>query len=204
MKRLSISEINSVKYGKLSVLQEVGSRKTPAGNIVRVFMCLCDCGKKVDIPLNSLRKGNTKSCGCGRFKKHGMAGKPSYIMWASLKSRCQNKNNPKYKNYGARGVKLCKRWQEFENFYSDMGEKPSEKHSIDRIDNNGDYTPQNCRWSLPSQQTRNRRSNIVFNGECAIDASRRLGGHDDLVSKRIKMGWSKERAFTKLPRNKLK
>lgn len=102
--------------------------------------------------------------------KHGASALPEYNSWQSMKGRCLNKNNDDYLHYGGRGIKVCKRWiSSFENFYHDMGLRPSRKHSIDRIDNDGNYEPKNCRWSTQDEQTRNRRRmknkfNIPYRG----------------------------------------
>lgn len=131
---------------------------------------MCDCGNKTIVSTGNLKNGTTKSCGCyqreyqakrGRknFYKHGLSNHPLYPTWSTMKSRCYNKNNISYKNYGARGIKVCDRWlNSFENFLKDMGEKPSDKHSLDRIDINGDYEPSNCRWATPEEQAINKRA----------------------------------------------
>ncbi len=115
-----------------------------------------------------------------------------------MKQRCYDKKNSNYRLYGGRGVIVCERWLVFENFYTDMGNRPSGEHSLDRIDNDGDYSKDNCKWSSRYEQSRNKRNNVKYNGECAIDASRRLGGNDWLVAIRISRGWSKKKAFTTL------
>lgn len=95
--------------------------------------------------------------------KHGYRCTPEYTAWCRIKAVCCNKNNPKFTNYGGRGIKICDRWLEsFENFLSDMGHRPSEKHSIDRINNDGNYEPDNCRWTTSTNQANNRRSNVLF------------------------------------------
>lgn len=110
--------------------------------------------------------------------------------------RCENKNHPRYHQYGGRGIKVCKKWKSFEKFIEDMGVRPVGL-SLDRIDNNKGYYKINCRWATKKQQNMNRSTSVNFNGECAKDASIRLGGTENLVQKRIKdMGWSFERAFT--------
>ena len=113
-----------------------------------------------------LKSGKIRSCGC-YFKDvmkeiksiHGKSGSIEYKIWMGMKKRCHNRNDKKYKNYGGRGIKVCKRWLKFENFYEDMGKKPKGK-SLDRVDNNGNYEPNNCRWATSKEQNNNTRRNI--------------------------------------------
>jgi hypothetical protein len=131
-----------------------------------IWICRCDCGNKTEVSLGNLTsKRSTKSCGClnhlkgekSSTYKHGKTETEEYIAYAHIKSRCYNKNNKKFKIYGERGITVCERWLEsFENFYADMGPRPSTKHSIDRINVNGNYEPGNCRWANATIQARNQ------------------------------------------------
>lgn len=152
------------KFSRLTVLSEVG--KNRFGQIL--WSCLCECGEKSVVTTNKLRMGDTSSCGCLRIEKiqmvgflnktHGEATKKTltYTSWSAMKNRCYNKNYNRYKDWGGRGIKICKRWMKFENFLEDMGQR-KKGTTLDRINNNGNYTPNNCRWATAVQQIANRR-----------------------------------------------
>jgi hypothetical protein len=150
------------------------------------------------------RKENKKPVQYGPFplgqKKHGMFGTPEYICWSGMIQRCTNPNDRGYVNYGARGIMVCDPWRvSFENFFADMGTRPSPGHSIDRIDVNGNYEPSNCRWATAKEQLRNTRFNrmITARGKtmclaswCDISPVSR-----SLIKARLKLGWSTESAI---------
>lgn len=129
----------------------------------RIWVCRCDCGTEKNILGISLKSGTTKSCGCfradrmgGLNKTHGQRRTSTYRIWAGMRTRCQNHKSPEYKDYGARGIKVCDKWQKFAGFYDDMGDRPP-KYTIERIDFNGNYEKSNCKWATVTENLRNRR-----------------------------------------------
>lgn len=145
-------------FNKLTAIKPVGMCKK---NRNTIWEFLCECGKKINSEASLVKTGYKKSCGCAVKNinlKHGMSKTNLYNIYNSIKSRCYNSKNNAYSDYGERGIKVCDRWLEsFDNFYKDMGERPSKKHSIERIDVNGDYTPENCIWATSEIQSRNHR-----------------------------------------------
>lgn len=134
-----------------------------------------------------------------RETNHGMCKSSEYYTWSSMGNRCNNKNDPSHYRYGGRGISICKRWQKFKNFYEDMGDKPAPGYSIDRIDNNGNYEPDNCRWATVAQQANNQRTNVLIehNGKTQNmkQWSSELGINYQTLVSRFKNGWSIERVL---------
>ena len=134
-------------------------------------------------------------------KTHGLTNTPEYETWCRIKRRCKDIKYHSYSYYGGRGIKVCEQWiSSFETFFKNMGQRPSPKHSIERIDNNGNYEPSNCTWATIFEQTRNRRKNKLFtlNGKtlCQTDWSYLLGGNKSLVYDRLKGGWPISKALS--------
>lgn len=173
MKR--IIEPSGKKFNRLTVIKftHINSDKKIC------FDCICDCGKKTNVAGKHLRSGAIKSCGCladetrvSANTTHGDAGRGKktneYYIWRSIKDRCLNPKNKNYNQYGGRGISICSRWENsYSKFLIDMGRKPFEKASIDRINNNGNYTPKNCHWVDAKYQANNKRSNrkITYAGK---------------------------------------
>ena len=153
------------KFNFLTAVKFVEMRK----NSEQYWLFRCDCCKKKMIKVSSVKNGSIKSCGClkiGRSGfKHGMARTRVYRSWADMRQRCLNKSNTNYKYYGGRGITICQEWiNSFINFYKDMGERPKGK-SIDRINNDGNYCKENCKWSTPKEQMNNTRYNKKDNAK---------------------------------------
>lgn len=189
------------KLQMFTVIKELPGKTYANGRVNRMLLCKCECGTVKSVGLDGINYGATKSCGCYQKLRarqsnssHGLSGTPIYNTYMKIISRTTNKKDQDFKDYGGRGI--INEWGSFEAFYKDMGDIPSKDHSIDRIDPNGNYSKENCRWATPAMQSRNKRSNIVFKKECAADASTRLGGNRNLVTDRISRGWSISKAFT--------
>ena len=196
------------KFSRLTVVGFFGFDKHKN----KLWDCECECGNHKVTTTSALKAGAVKSCGCmweenkkllktRVIKKHGMVDTHEYHAWNGMRQRCYNKNSPKYKNYGARGIRVCERWlHSFENFYADMGKSP-EGFSLDRIDVNGNYCPENCRWADDVTQCNNRQFNfkITFNGktETLRYWSEITGITKSALYLRIhRRGWSAEKALT--------
>ena len=179
------------KFNMLTVLEELPERKHGS----RVYRCKCDCGNIKDVRKDMLKNGHVKSCGC-LHTKHGKRNTKIYRVFSEMKQRCYNKNHKDYKNYGGRGIAVCDEWKDdFMNFYNwAMSNNYQEGLSIDRINNDGNYEPDNCRWTDRKTQSNNRRSNtsISYNGKTQTLAQwgEELGVDQHTISLRKRKGWS--------------
>lgn len=194
-------DLRGKRFGRLTVIGYAGDEK---------WLCRCECGTEKLVDGDPMRRGVVLSCGCLRLERavaaastHRKSKTRTYYIWAVMRDRCSNKNCEHYKDYGGRGIKVCERWQRFENFLADMGEAPPGL-TIDRIKNDGDYELSNCRWATRKQQMRNTRNNrmIEFRGEtkCVAEWADAVGLPQRLVYARItKLGWTPERALTTPP-----
>lgn len=183
-------------FGKLLAITPV---RENTGKYVS-WLCVCHCGNIVTRQSNYLKSNRRHSCGCiGKITHHGSCGTREYRIWQGMKTRCTNPLSINYRWYGGRGITVCKSWSKsFEEFYHDMGACPP-NGSLDRINNNGPYSPENCRWASHKTQFSNKRNNrlITYNGDTHTIAewARKLNILPDTISYRINKGWPIERAF---------
>ena len=167
------------------------------------WLCKCVCGKEWEVRGSLIQRRIIESCGCkSKSIKHNMWKTREFAAWQTMVARCENENVKNYPNYGGRGIKVCHRWRKsFKNFISDMGRRPTSRHSLDRINNDEDYSPTNCRWATPKEQGRNRRTNnlITIDGETKTltDWMEVYGISKGGVHYRVKRkGWTYEKALT--------
>lgn len=208
-----VKDISGNKFGRLSVIYFTGINQLKKST----WLCKCDCGKEVSALGPELRSGHKKSCGClrkevmerGTTFRHGAAlssgDSPTYRTWCAAKTRCTNPNTKSHKNYGGRGIKMCDRWMNsFESFLSDMGERPSSQHSIERIKNDVGYEPGNCRWATKVEQNNNTRQcrHISFCGETlnVTQWSKRVGISRTTITQRLNSGWTIADVLQKQPK----
>jgi hypothetical protein len=197
------------KFSRLEVIGDAGNEDTKS-----YWNCICDCGTVIRVVGSDLKNGHTKSCGClsrdkasQRWKIHGQSESRLYTIWCAMLSRCYNTHNERYKDYGGRGIKVCDRWRHsFENFYADMGEC-LEGMTLERINNDGDYEPGNCRWATRLEQGSNKRNNDWLeckgNTKNLTQWARHLGIQQQTLWARLyRHGWSVERALTTPVRGK--
>lgn len=216
-------DITGVRSGRLVALHFSRINQ----NAKRLWLCKCDCGNECEVIGTRIKNGRTSSCGCLHAETAAQNGKNAaakigasrithgaschrstgttkeYMIWCSMRQRCGNPNNKKFPDYGGRGIRVCERWERFENFIADMGQKPSPDHSIDRINNDGNYEPGNCRWVTQEVQVSNQRRRVTtrwieHDGErhTLTEWSVIRGINVATLHSRLRCGWSVERALT--------
>ena len=201
---MKYKDISGQQFGRLTALYRLHNYHKKG----TYWLCVCDCGNLTEVRYDALYNGNPKSCGCYRKERiknlktrHGKSYIPLYYVWNNIKQRCHNSNCKNYKNYGGRGIAVCDKWKDnFQAFYDwALNNGYSDNLTIDRIDVNGNYEPNNCRFVNMKQQERNKRNNrnITINGEmhCLKEWCELLGLNYQTVFTRIYRGWSIERAL---------
>ena len=195
-------DLTGVRFGRWIVVAP-----EPSHDDRTFWTCRCDCGSVRIVSTQTLRMHLSQSCGCLRAnvssvvnRTHGATNTTEYRAWCGIKKRCYNHATKSYADYGARGIVVCDRWRDsFETFYTDMGQCPP-GHSIERIDNDGPYAPDNCKWASRKEQNSNTRRNVYvtwLNQQMTVSEAARMAGIKRLVlHKRLARGWSIDRAMT--------
>ena len=196
MKKIDLTD---QKFGRLTVIRLVGKSK----NGDKIWECKCDCGNIKNVTSSNL-KGKTKSCGCLKRElevKHKMTGTKLYNTWTHMKSRCFNSNDKHYKDYGGRGITVCDEWKDnFQSFFDwSMSNGYADNLTIDRKNNNGNYSPENCAWSTNKEQQRNKRNTCYLTykekTQSASEWAEEYGISVKTLTRRIRDGWSIEKAL---------
>lgn len=203
-KKRQLIDLTGQVFGRLAVIEETERHKGQ-----RYWRCRCVCGNVTDVVQQSLRKGKTYSCGClhneiigAQRATHRRSRSPEFVAWVNMRLRCNNPHNISYPNYGGRGIEVCDRWQnDFAAFLKDVGERPSPEYTLERIDNNKNYGPDNCRWATWEEQGRNKRNNhyLTHNQETltVADWAKRISVPQTVLRRRInQLKWSVEKALT--------
>ena len=183
------------KFNKLTVLSRAENINKKAR-----WHCLCECGNKSTVMTSNLKNGHTKSCGCLAKVQKGKSGLPGYKSWDAMLRRCYNETGNRWHIYGGRGITVCDRWKNsFLTFLEDMGERPKGT-SLDRIDNDGNYCPKNCRWATPKEQCRNKRNTLIIRAfgrsQTIREWAEETGIGRGTIEWRLNRGWTPKEALT--------
>lgn len=199
-------------YGRWTAIRFSRVKRFPGGSQKHMWMFRCMCGNQSEEQAGNIISGKSKSCGCLsreltslNFKKHGDSrpGNPFhklYMVWSSMKARCLNRRNSRWLDYGGRGISICERWMDYENFKEDMGRMYRDGLTVERVDNDNGYSPENCRWGTQTEQQNNKRTSrfLILRGETLTVSqwARKLGVSAGLLHTRIRRGWSVERTLS--------
>jgi hypothetical protein len=190
------------RFGKLTVIERIGSKCGKS-----YWRCVCDCGGTRDAVAGDMKFGRVLSCGClkneNHYRTHGMSSTKIYRSWNDMMTRCYNTKDKHYKWYGTRGITVCDKWLKFEGFYEDMGSSYEEGLTLDRIDVNGNYCKENCKWSTIIEQCNNRRSNHIVTYNSVTDTLTNICKLNNvsraMVTGRLKLGYDIKTAIEKPP-----
>lgn len=204
----NVNDLTGAKFGRLTVVERKWCEKKKRN----LWFCQCECGNSTLVLTSDLLAGKSTSCGCfrksetsQRRKTHGMSNSRLYRIWNAMKERCQCTTNAQYNDYGGRGIIVCAEWRDsFETFYDwAISNGYAEHLTIDRIDTNGNYCPDNCRWATPEMQNSNKRNNhiLTYNGKTQTIQrwSKETGIPFTTLLYRVNNGWTVKAALTLLP-----
>jgi hypothetical protein len=193
-------------FGNIKFLKEIDSIRDKRGRFRRMGRFQCFCGNIFIKGIREIISFNTTSCGCKENRNfnpelRGCSYTPEYKVWNNFKNRCTNPKANNYHRYGGRGIKVCDEWQKFEGFIKDMGKRPTKYHTIERVDNDGDYCKDNCKWVTRGEQARNRSTNVfvVFDGRRRVikDVAKEVGLTHQLILRRMSKGMTLQEAINK-------
>lgn len=190
------------EFGKLTIVGIGRAGRTVDGvKVLRHYECKCTCGATTFVPWHALKSGNTKSCGCINRTADGRGDWPEYKVWREMLRRCENPTHKRFHEWGGRGISVCDRWHDFDLFLEDMGFRPSAAHSIERVDNDEGYAPNNCVWATRKQQANNQSSNKLMTLGGKVQSMAKWADelnlpYSTIRSRKNNLGWTDEKALT--------